>query len=518
MPTPSGKLRLRAASVRSGGYLSEGAGDVSMEPSPPTPMRKRPRDQKPLPEVGENNLDGPEARARPEVTTPLMRPVATSTEKLEDDLLEDVNPGDVTLPMSEASTTMPSLLSPAASPISPRQHREEEQQGGAIFRREGVRDEGDGMFFPEEVMEGVAGRREVVRRQPTGLYIIEFISELKLRGHFEGEIRDEHMLEVMARLQREWGNIANNNVDLSVDGIRDNIIRHGREMVDDGWLRSPVTGEWHLIPEEELEQMRVRQRRLEELRRRRQREERREPRDPRLARVRENHNAVPPPEELLGGNREGEAGRQNLGDLGNLGNCGNPDYNQDIGRGRGRNRADRGGRGTWGRGRARAGRMGRFGDRAEQRGANNIIGIQNELREDLDNIRRQQQHLEQGIRRMNLGERERRRERRGNAERRREGRREGKRFDPWVSLVRVKMDNPAVTAWRHRMRVQEELVKMTHPQREHIERVLESEERRVRDDARAILRFRHIAGMSTQLDIEWPPRDEVTVRMEDGGR
>ena len=118
---------------------------------------------------------------------------------------------------------------------------------------------------------------------------------------------------------------------------------------------------------------------------------------------------------------------------------------------------------------------------------------------------------------MNLGERERRRERRGNAERRREGRREGKRFDPWVSLVRVKMDNPAVTAWRHRMRVQEELVKMTHPQREHIERVLESEERRVRDDARAILRFRHIAGMSTQLDIEWPPRDEVTVRMEDGG-
>ena len=43
VPTPSGKLRLRAASVRSGGYLSEGAGDASMEPSPPTPMRKRPR-------------------------------------------------------------------------------------------------------------------------------------------------------------------------------------------------------------------------------------------------------------------------------------------------------------------------------------------------------------------------------------------------------------------------------------------------------------------------------------------
>ena len=67
------------------------------------------------------------------------------------------------------------------------------------------------------------------------------------------------------------------------------------------------------------------------------------------------------------------------------------------------------------------------------------------------------------------------------------------------------------------MRVQEELVRRTHPQKDHIERVLESEERRVRDDANAILRYRHIAGMSTQLDIDWPPRDDVTVRMEDRG-
>ena len=89
--------------------------------------------------------------------------------------------------------------------------------------------------------------------------------------------------------------------------------------------------------------------------------------------------------------------------------------------------------------------------------------------------------------------------------------------DPWVNLVKMKADNPRIMAWRHRIRVQEEMLRMTHPQREHIDRVLESEQRRVRDDAKAILRFRHIAGMTTKLDVGWPPNNSVTVIMDGNG-
>ena len=94
------------------------------------------------------------------------------------------------------------------------------------------------------------------------------------------------------------------------------------------------------------------------------------------------------------------------------------------------------------------------------------------------------------------------------------GRRSRNIKDPWLQMMQVRSENPALMKWLHRWRVQQELLMSNHHQRDHITRVVESEEQRVRDDAKAISRYRHIAGMMTKLDICWPPMDEVTVTME----
>ena len=70
---------------------------------------------------------------------------------------------------------------------------------------------------------------------------------------------------------------------------------------------------------------------------------------------------------------------------------------------------------------------------------------------------------------------------------------------------------PDLMEWRHRLRVFEEVLRTSHPQRAHIERVLETEQRRVEEEVRTITHFRGLAGMRTDVDISWPPTDAVRV-------
>ena len=56
--------------------------------------------------------------------------------------------------------------------------------------------------------------------------------------------------------------------------------------------------------------------------------------------------------------------------------------------------------------------------------------------------------------------------------------------------------------WRHRIRVFEETLRTFQPKlQDHINQVLDVEQRKVVDDTKAILRYRGIAGMRTTLDI-----------------
>ena len=50
-----------------------------------------------------------------------------------------------------------------------------------------------------------------------------------------------------------------------------------------------------------------------------------------------------------------------------------------------------------------------------------------------------------------------------------------------------------------------------HPLREHIRRVLDSEEARAQEDARALLRTQQLTGAQTTLNCSWPPEDNFRV-------
>ena len=69
--------------------------------------------------------------------------------------------------------------------------------------------------------------------------------------------------------------------------------------------------------------------------------------------------------------------------------------------------------------------------------------------------------------------------------------------------------------WRHRIRVFEETLRTSQPKlQDHINQVLDVEQRKVVDDTKAILRYRGIAGMRTTLDISWPPKDQIRVTVD----
>lgn len=85
------------------------------------------------------------------------------------------------------------------------------------------------------------------------------------------------------------------------------------------------------------------------------------------------------------------------------------------------------------------------------------------------------------------------------------------RKEPWARLTKLKHDMPDLMEWRHRLRVYEEVLRTSHPQRAHIERVLETERQRVVEEAKTITHFRGLAGMRTDVDISWPPTDAMRV-------
>ena len=77
--------------------------------------------------------------------------------------------------------------------------------------------------------------------------------------------------------------------------------------------------------------------------------------------------------------------------------------------------------------------------------------------------------------------------------------------DPWVQLQGVMARFPALFEWLHRVRTTQHLLMSAHPNRDHIRRVVESEELRSVELARSLLRSQEITGAATLLDISWPP-------------
>ena len=99
-----------------------------------------------------------------------------------------------------------------------------------------------------------------------------------------------------------------------------------------------------------------------------------------------------------------------------------------------------------------------------------------------------------------------------------EVRRQPEHNDPWRMIQAQKAAMPAIHDWRHRMRVAELQMLETHPQREHIRRVLESEEAAAAADAKALVRSQELTGAATSFDISWPPSKSVTVKFGKPGR
>ena len=77
--------------------------------------------------------------------------------------------------------------------------------------------------------------------------------------------------------------------------------------------------------------------------------------------------------------------------------------------------------------------------------------------------------------------------------------------DPWIQLQSVMARFPALFEWLHRVRTTQHLLMSAHPNRDHIRRVVESEELRSVELARSLLRSQEITGAATLLDISWPP-------------
>ena len=70
--------------------------------------------------------------------------------------------------------------------------------------------------------------------------------------------------------------------------------------------------------------------------------------------------------------------------------------------------------------------------------------------------------------------------------------------------------NPELFEWLHRLRTTQYMLTMAHPNREHISRVIQSEETRSRELAESLLRGQEITGVATLLNITWPPVRETT--------
>ena len=85
--------------------------------------------------------------------------------------------------------------------------------------------------------------------------------------------------------------------------------------------------------------------------------------------------------------------------------------------------------------------------------------------------------------------------------------------DPWLGLMSQMANCPSIHAWRHRVRVMEYLMMDIHPDHDHIRRVVDSQERRARDTARALVRTQELSGAATVPDISWPPRDGTMIVM-----
>ena len=54
----------------------------------------------------------------------------------------------------------------------------------------------------------------------------------------------------------------------------------------------------------------------------------------------------------------------------------------------------------------------------------------------------------------------------------------------------------------------------THPDRDHIRREIDSQERRARDTLRALIRSGDVSGTAAMLDVSWPAREGTTMVME----
>ena len=54
----------------------------------------------------------------------------------------------------------------------------------------------------------------------------------------------------------------------------------------------------------------------------------------------------------------------------------------------------------------------------------------------------------------------------------------------------------------------------THPDRDHIRREIDSQERRARDTLRAFIRSSDVSGTAAMPDVSWPLREGTTIVME----
>ena len=89
-----------------------------------------------------------------------------------------------------------------------------------------------------------------------------------------------------------------------------------------------------------------------------------------------------------------------------------------------------------------------------------------------------------------------------------------RRADPWLRLQAPRSEIPHIHAWVNRIRVLEYLLMKTHPDRDHFRKVIDSQERRARDTARALIRSQDVSGTAAMPDVSWPPRGRATLVMD----
>ena len=313
---------------------------------------------------------------------------------------------------------------------------------------------------------------------------------------FSGPVMPGERRAVINQLDDELRRIHDNRPWYGEAQVVANLIQHGREQLRDGWLRSNYNGIWFLTErsEEELRDPRVRAREEEEYRRR-----------------------IANP--AAAGREELEMRREAMGEV---------RYQQE----RIQRREEERHAGAEERQRRRRQERGEVLVREEERleqlerreHRQYIDDILDEVADQLQENRNIMEdyyrawHGEDG-----RGPREEARpfpaEARENPElgREREMRRARRRLqkEPFNELTKLKAAHPAIMEWRHRLRVYEEILRTSHPQqRDHINRVLDVEKKRVTEDAKAILRYRGIAGLRTTLDISWPPKDVINIDID----